>query len=154
MPCRRRDSRFESEREMTEELSNKNLMLTVIRAFKDGDTAPLFAAVSPDIIWKSNAPPEFFRGGGETTGLAEMKARIALVFSQYTFVRFQPTAIVTQGDIVLGQFEVEAFHQRSGKTVKTAMSIRWTVRRGMIMAHEGFFDTASVLLQQGDVKAA
>ena len=76
------------------------------------------------------------------------------MFSQYTFVRFQPTAIVTQGDIVLGQFEVEAFHQRSGKTVKTAMSIRWTVRRGMIMAHEGFFDTASVLLQQGDVKAA
>jgi hypothetical protein len=55
---------------------------------------------------------------------------------------------------VLGQFEVEAFHQRSGKTVKTAMSIRWTVRRGMIMTHEGFFDTASVLLQQGDVKAA
>ena len=75
---------------MTEELSNKKLMLTEIRAFKEGDTAPLFAAVSPDIIWKSNAPPEFFRGGGETTGLAEMKARIALVFSQYTFVRFQP----------------------------------------------------------------
>ena len=55
---------------------------------------------------------------------------------------------------MLGQFEVEAFHQRSRKTVKTAMSIRWTVRRGKIMTHEGFFDTASVLLQQGDVKAA
>ena len=139
---------------MTEELSNKTLMLSVIRAFREGDTAPLFAALSLQIVWKSNAPREFFRSGGESSGLVEMKARIAGIFAQYHFVRFDPTAIVTQGDTVIGQFEVEAFHQRSGKTVKTDMSIRWTVRHGKIMQHQSFFDTAAVLLQQGDVKAA
>jgi ketosteroid isomerase-like protein len=139
---------------MTAELFNKDLMLSVVRAFKDSDTAPLFAAMSPYIEWTSNTPEDFFRFSGICTGLAEVKARVALIFSQYHFVRFQPTAIVTQGDMVLGQFEVEAFHQRSGKTVQTGMSIRWTVRSRKIVAHESFFDTATVLLQQGDVKAA
>jgi ketosteroid isomerase-like protein len=145
---------MEIESKMTQELSNKNLMLSVVRAFREGDTAPLFALVSPDIRWKAAAPQEFFRFGGECSGVAEVKARIALVFTQYTFVRFQPTAIIAQADIVQGQFEVEAFHRHSGKTVKSDVSIRWTMQGGKIVEHQCFFDTASILLQQGDVKAA
>ncbi len=139
---------------MNQELSNKNLMLTVLRAFKEGDVGPLMAALGPNIMWKSNSPPEYFRFGGQCSGIAEVKARIALIFSQYHFIRFQPVMILTQEDVVLGKFEVEAFHQRSGKTVKTDLSIRWTVRHRKIVEHEGFFDTAGVLMQQGDLKAA
>ena len=139
---------------MDQELSNKNLMLSVIRALKEGKVEPLFAAACPDIVWKSNAPHEFFRFGGLRIGLAELKAHISLVFAQYHFVRFEPKAVLTQGDMVLGQFEVEAFHQRTSKTVKTDISLRWTVRNGKIVEHHGFFDTAGVLMQQGDVVAA
>jgi ketosteroid isomerase-like protein len=102
--------------------------------------------VSPDIFWKSNAPHEFFRFGGPRVGLAELKAHIALIFSQYHFVRFEPKVIMTEGEKVCGQFEFEAFHRRSSKTVKSGISIRWTVRDGKI--------TASVSMQQGDLVAA
>jgi ketosteroid isomerase-like protein len=139
---------------MDQELSNKNLMLSIIRAFKEGEVEPLFAAASPNIVWKSNAPDAFFRFGGTRVGLTEMKAHIALVFAQYHFVRFEPKVILTEGEMVLGQFEVEAFHQRSSKIVKSDISLRWTVRDGKIVEHDGFFDTAGVLMQQGDVAAA
>ena len=139
---------------MDQELSNRNLMLSVIGALKEGDVAPLFAAASPDIVWKSNAPREFFRFGGPGVGLAELKAHIALIFSQYHFVRFDPMIIVTQDEIVCGQFEIEAYHQRSSRTVKSGIAIRWRVRDGRIVEHEGFSDTASVLMQQGDLVAA
>jgi hypothetical protein len=49
---------------MDQELSNKNLMQSVISALKEGNVEPRFAAVSPDIFWKSNAPHEFLRFGG------------------------------------------------------------------------------------------
>ena len=62
---------------MNQELSNKNLMLTVLRAFKEGDVGPLMAALGPNIMWKSNSPPEYFRFGGQCSGIAEVKARIA-----------------------------------------------------------------------------
>jgi ketosteroid isomerase-like protein len=136
------------------ELSNKNLMLSVVRAFKEGQVEPLFAAVGHNVVWKTNAPPEFFRFGGTRIGHAEVKAHVSLVFAQYHFVRFEPKVILTQGEMVLGQFEVEAFHQRTGRTVKCDISLRWTIRNGKIAEHTSFFDTAGVLLQQGDVAAA
>ena len=139
---------------MNQELLNKNLMLCIMRAFQQGDLVPLFAAVAPDVTWVSNVPPEFFRFGGKRNGLAEVKAHISLLLAQYHFIRFEPTLILTQGDMVQGQFEAGAFHHRTGKTVKADISMRWTVRNGKIVEHHGFFDTAGVLMQQGDLVAA
>jgi len=139
---------------MNKELSNKNLMLSVFRAFKEGDVEPLYAALSQDVCWKSYAPPESFRFGGVRIGRAEVKAHISLVLSQYHFIHFDPTLIVTQGELVMGQFEIEARHQRTNKIVQADISIRWTVRNRQIVEHQGFFDTAGVLMQQGDLVAA
>ena len=139
---------------MDQELSNKNLMLSVVRAFKEGLVEPLFAAISQNVMWRTNAPPAFFRFGGTRLGQAEVKAHVSLVFAQYHFIRFEPKVTLTQGEMVLGQFEVEAFHQRTSRTVKCDISLRWTIRNGKIVEHHSFFDTAGVLLQQGDVVAA
>src|SRR5579872_3783161 len=64
---------------MNQESFNKNLMLSVFRAFKDGDLEPLFACLSDDVVWKSTAPPEFFRFGGTHYGRAGMKEFTALL---------------------------------------------------------------------------
>jgi ketosteroid isomerase-like protein len=141
---------------MTQEQSNRNLMLSVIGAFKDNNLQPLFAALSPDVVWKATAPREFFRFGGTHRGMAGMKEYTALLFSRYSFVRLDPKVITAHGDQVWGLFEAEALHRTSGKYVTSDISIRWTVTDGKITEHQGIFDTASVLLQQGDiaVKAA
>ena len=139
---------------MTQELSNKNLMLSVIAAFRDGNLDPLFAALSPEVVWKATAPRAFFRFGGTHRGLAGMKEYTALLFSRYHFTRFVPRILTAKDDQVWGLFEAEALHQPSGKYVQTEISIRWTVKDGKITEHQDFFDTAGVLMQQGDLAVA
>ncbi len=136
---------------MTQEQTNRNLMVSVIAAFKKSDLQPLFDALSPDVVWKATAPREFFRFGGTHRGLAGMKEYTALLFSRYSFTRFEPRAITAKDDQVWGLFEVEALHRTSGKYVSSDIAIRWTVRDGKIIEHQGLFDTASVLMQQGDL---
>lgn len=136
---------------MTQELANNSLMLSVLTALKKGNLEPLFQALSPDVVWKATAPKEFFRFGGTHKGIAGMKEYTALLFSRYHFTRFAPKTITAKGDQVWGIFEMEALHQPSGRYVRSDVSIHWTVKNGKITEHQGFFDTAGVLLQQGDI---
>jgi ketosteroid isomerase-like protein len=136
---------------MTQEQTNRNLMLSVIAAFEKGDLQPLFDALSPEVVWKATAPRKFFRVGGTHHGLAGMKEYTALLFSRYSFVRFEPKTITAKGDQIWGLFEVEALHRTCGKYVTSDIAIRWTVKDGKITEHQGMFDTASVLMQQGDI---
>jgi ketosteroid isomerase-like protein len=136
---------------MPDELFNKNLMLSVVAALKDGDLDPLFAALSPDVVWKSTAPRAFFRFGGTHRGIAGMREFTALLFSRYHFTRFKARNITAKGDQVWGLFDVEALHQPSGKYIACDIAMRWTVVNGKIAEHQGFFDTAGVLIQQGEL---
>jgi ketosteroid isomerase-like protein len=136
---------------MSQEQANKTLMLSVIAAFKDGNLEPLFAALDPDVVWKATAPKEFFRFGGIHRGIAGMMEYTALLFSRYHFTRFTPKTVTAKDDQVWGLFEAEALHQPSGRYVRSDISMRWTVKDGKITEHQGFFDTAGVLMQQGEL---
>jgi ketosteroid isomerase-like protein len=139
---------------MSQELFNRSLMLSVFAAFKDSDLGPLFDAIHPDVVWKATAPKEFFRFGGTHRGLAGIREYTALLFSRYHFVRFQPKVVTAKGEQVFGLFEAEAKHRPSGRYVKSDIAIRWVVREGKVIEHQGFFDTAGVLIQQGELVAA
>jgi ketosteroid isomerase-like protein len=135
----------------TQEQSNKALMLSVYEALKDGDLGPLFASLSPQVVWKSTAPPQFFRFGGLHRGVSGVKEYSALLFSRYHIARFMPRAVIAQGERVWGLFEAEALHQPSGRTVRFDVFIGWTVKDGRIVEHQCLFDTAGVLIQQGEL---
>jgi ketosteroid isomerase-like protein len=139
---------------MSQELSNKTLMLSVIAAFKDSDLEPLFAALHPDVVWEVTAPREHFRFGGTHHGLVGMREYTALLFSRYHFIRFDPKLVTAKGDHVCGVFAAEALHRPSGRYVKSDIAIHWTLQDGKIFRHQGFFDTAGVLLQQGELMVA
>ena len=139
---------------MSEEASNKALMLSVFAAFRDGNLEPLFAAISPDVVWQAAAPQEFFRFGGTYRGIDGMHEYTALLSSRYHFTRFHPKIVTATGDQVWGLFEAEALHQPSSRYVRFELSLRWTVRDGKITEHQCFFDTAGVLIQQGDLTVA
>jgi ketosteroid isomerase-like protein len=136
---------------MTQEHSNKALMLGVFAALKEANLEPLFAALSPEVVWKATAPPEFFRFGGVHRGVSGVREYSALLFSRYHATRLEPRAVTAQGDRVWGLFEAEALHQPSGRYVKFDIFIGWTVKNGTIVEHQCLFDTASVLMQQGDL---
>ena len=139
---------------MMDETANRNLMASVFDALKEGNLEPLFAALNPDVMWHMAAPREFFRCGGCHRGIAEMKAYTAMVFSRYHFLRFEPLQILAHGDTVWGHFDVQARHLPTARIVASAFSIRWVVRDRRIVEHHSFFDTAAVLIQQGEMQAA
>jgi ketosteroid isomerase-like protein len=139
---------------MSEDASNKALMLSVFAAFRDGNLEPLFEAISPDVVWNATAPREFFRFGGTYRGIEGMHEFTALLSSRYHFTRFDPKIVTATGDQVWGVFEAEALHQPSSRYVRFDISLRWTVKNGKIAEHQCFFDTAGVLIQQGDLTVA
>ena len=136
---------------MTQEQSNKALMLAVIAALKEGNLEPLFAALAPDVVWKATAPQAFFRFGGTHRGVSGVREYSALLFSRYHATRLEPKAVTAQGDRVWGLYEAEALHQPSGRYVKFDIFFGWTVKAGKIVEHQCLFDTASVLIQQGEL---
>jgi ketosteroid isomerase-like protein len=136
---------------MTQEQSNKTLMLSVFAALKDGDLEPLFSTISKDVVWKATAPQQFFRFGGVHRGVAGVKEYSALLFSRYHVTRFAPRNVTAQGDRVWGLFEAEALHQPTGRYVQFDLFVGWTVKGGKIVEHQCLFDTASVLIQQGEL---
>ena len=138
---------------MTQEKFNKALMLSVLSAFKRGILEPLFEAVSPDVVWTATAPPEFFRFGGVYKGAAGITEYIALLLSRYHFTRFEPKLVTAHQDEVWGLFDVEALYQPTSRNVRFDLFIRWTMKDGKIVAHQCLFDTAGVLVQQGDLPA-
>jgi ketosteroid isomerase-like protein len=136
---------------MTQENANRTLMLKVLAAFKDGILEPLFEALSPQVEWKTTAPPEFFRFGGVHRGPAGVREYTALLASRYHFLRLDPLNVTAKGDQVWGLFAAEAVHHLTGRVVHTDIFYRWTVKDGLITQHQCLFDTASVLIQQGEL---
>lgn len=136
---------------MTQEQTNKALMLAVLAALKEGNLEPLFAALSPDVVWKATAPQAFFRFGGTHRGIAGVREYSALLFSRYHVTRLAPRAVTAQGDRVWGLYEAEALHQPTGRYVQFDIFFGWTAREGRIVEHQCLFDTASVLIQQGEL---
>lgn len=136
---------------MSDETDNKGLMLTVMAGFKSGKLEPLFAAIRPDVTWKVMAPRGFFRFGGAYQGMAGVKEFTALLFSDYHVARLNPRTVTAKGEEVWGMFDAEALHRASGRYVRFDISLYWRMKDGGIAEQQCFFDTASVLIQQGDL---
>lgn len=134
---------------MSEDVSNRNLMLAVMAGLKSGKLEALFDAIRADVAWKVMAPREFFRFGGSYEGVAGVKEFTALLFSDYHLARLTPRSVTAKGEEVWGMFDAEALHRPSGRYVRFDISLHWRMKDGQIAEQQCFFDTASVLMQQG-----
>jgi len=136
---------------MSEDATNKNLMLAVMAGLKSGQLDTLFAAIRSDVVWKVMAPRAFFRFGGNYQGVAGVKEYTALLFADYHLARLTPRTVTAKGEEVWGVFDAEALHRQSGRYARFDMSLHWRMKDGKIAEQQCFFDTASVLIQQGDL---
>jgi ketosteroid isomerase-like protein len=147
----------EASRKMTPE----ELMRKVTEAFAKGDLKPLFDAVDDDTVWKSGSVFQgIFRFGGEykkCIGVFDVALQITTV---HFFRRFEPIEIVSHGDVVWGLFDVESDYlptsdaRAAPRPIKMECALRWRVRNGKIVEHQSFFDTAGLLIQQGEFPRA
>jgi len=136
------------------ESSNRALMLSVYAAFGDGHLDPLFEVLDENVEWVVSAPREFFRFGGTFHGRAGLKEYTALLFQDFHFTRFMPRATIAAGDEVWGTFAVEVVHRTSKKQFPVEVTTMWTMKNSKLVAHRCVFDTASALLQMGELPTA
>lgn len=136
-------------------MNPEELMRKVAAAFEKSDLQPLLDALHPDVVWKSAATSQgMFRFGGDYKNMSGAKEVLSQIAMDYTFHRLRPKEIVTAGDVVWGIFDMEATYEPKGKSAERKnlafeMAIRWRLKDGKIIEHQGFFDTASLLSQQG-----
>lgn len=136
-------------------MDGTELMRNVVAAFEKSDLQPLIDAVHEDIVWKTASTQEgLFRFGGEYTNRAGLLVILSHISKEYTFHRFHPKEIISSGDVVWGHFDVGVFYDPKGavtprKYICLEMAIRWRLKDGKIIEHQAFFDTASLLAQQG-----
>jgi ketosteroid isomerase-like protein len=135
------------------DLSNKQLMERVALAFQEGDLRPLTAILDENIVWRSTSPVGYFRFGGEHHGCDSVVELLAMIAATYLFRRFEPVEIMTESGVTWGLFRIEATHLPTGGTIISDYAARWRVRDGKLVEHQGFFDTAGFLIQQGLIAA-
>ena len=138
-------------------MDGAELMRTIAAAFEKSDLQPLFNAIHEDIVWKTASSQEgLFRFGGEYKNRTGLLLILATLSNDYTFYRFHPKEVLATGDVVWGHFDVGLFFdpKRAGerrKDITLEMAIRWRLKNGKIIEHQAFFDTAALLMQQGQL---
>jgi ketosteroid isomerase-like protein len=138
-------------------MTPEELMRTVTKGIAANDLRTLMAAVDDNTVWKSAAGTiSPFRFGGEYRSRAGIADVTSNIFATYTFLRYDAREIVSAGEIVWGLFDVESLYhpnrdrRDSGKPVRYECALRWRVHNGMILEWQAFFDTLSLLHQQGE----
>jgi len=141
------------------ELTPEGLMRRVTKAFAANDTRPLLEAIDDNTVWKtaaaSGSPFQFGGSYRSRAGIAEVTSRI---FSSYTFHRFDAKEIIESGEIAWGLFDVEgSYHPKKDRSRRAIpigyeCALRWRVRNGKLIEYQSFFDTASLLDQQGELR--
>lgn len=125
------------------------LMRSVTKAFAKGDLQPLLAIINDKTVWKSASLfGDGFRFGGQYEKRAGVVEVTSLIATTYHFRHFEPREITASGEVVWGLFDAEAEFQPTGKILRMDIALRWRVRDGMLLEHQGFFDTAALLAQQ------
>ncbi len=133
----------------------RELMITITKAFEEGDVRPLLKSIHNEIVWRSaSGHADLFRFGGTHKGRDGVIDAISNIGADYTFHRLGPKEIIAYGDVVWGLFDAEISYKPLRRThwskrVRLEMAIRWRLKDGKIIEHQAFFDTASLLLQQG-----
>jgi len=130
-------------------------MRKVVAGFAKSDLRPLLDAMHDEIVWKTaNRHEGLFRFDGHYKGRAAVMDVLARLSLDYTFRRFVEKEVLAKGDVVWGLFDVSMSFDPKGqgqvaKDIELEMAIRWRIKDGKIIEHQAFFDTASLLIQQG-----
>jgi ketosteroid isomerase-like protein len=136
------------------------LMRQIAAAFERADLEPLLDALHDDVVWKSASKQEkVFRFGGDYYSKLGALDALSSIMMDYTIQHIRPLEIVVAGNVVWGLFDVELDYDAKGldpvgkgeqtKPVELEVAIRWRLQDGKIIEHQSFFDTASLLIQQG-----
>ena len=121
----------------------------IVRGLATNDLRPLIELLDDDVVWISHAPPPYFRFGGEHRGRIGAMELLAKIFNDFSFVRYENDGLVQLADEVWAVNNIVIHHKPMNRSATLRLAFRMTFRNGKLVRYEGFFDTASALLQMG-----
>jgi ketosteroid isomerase-like protein len=143
-------------------LEAERVMVTILEAWGQANLAPILDALDENVVWKSgvSSKDNAFGFGGVYRGPGNVLALLSKLSTQYFFQRFVAREIHSTGEMVWGLFDVTASFVPPGGSVRNRKAIAleiaffWRIRDGKILEAQNFFDTASLLQQQGAPQTA
>ena len=124
-------------------------MKNVMRAVESANFEPLYNAISSDVVWKSAATMKgFFPFGGQYKGRQGVETLISEIETDYTLRSLTPKEVVSKGDVAWGLFWVDLFYKPTLAQVCFDLAIRWRLKDGKVVEHQGFIDTAAMLVRE------
>ena len=133
--------------------ANKALVAQILRAYGQGDLRPLMAALDEAVRWEAHARPPHYRFGGQRTGHAGVSEVAALIAAEYAVQSYKVKELVAEGGTVWALSDAAYIHNETNKPINITSVTRWVLRDGKVVEFHGFFDSASVLAQQGRLAA-
>lgn len=120
-----------------------------MQAVENANFEPLYKAMSDDVVWKSAATMKgFFRFGGEYKGRKGVEALISELETDYTLRSLTTREVISKGDVTWGLFWVDLFYKPTMAQVCFDFAIRWRLKDGKVVEHQGFIDTAAMLVRE------
>ena len=129
-------------------------MRRVLKAYGEGEFAPVSALLHPDIVWISNAPKSLFRFGGMHRGKDEAIVGMAMIAAEYDTHRYEVEELVGEDDIVWMTARLDMTSRRNGAHFVLPIASRWQFRDGFVVGITEYYDLATVALLEGRAVAA
>ena len=133
---------------------NKAHVQRILDAYAQSDLEPLLAAIHPDILWTSQAPAAHYGFGGSHKGRAGTLAGMAKIATDYQLNGYRIAELVAEDDVVWMTADADFTHRRSGTRLKFPLVSRWQFKDGKVVALTEYYDSASLLLEEGRLVAA
>jgi ketosteroid isomerase-like protein len=128
---------------------NKALVRRVLGAYAQSDLSPFLEAIDADMVWTVQAPAGSYGFAGRHLGRAGVLAGMGKIATDYQLNRYHVVELVAEDDVVWMSAEVDFTHRKSGTQLSFPMVSRWQFRNGKVAALTEFYDSASLLIQEG-----
>jgi ketosteroid isomerase-like protein len=138
---------------MSDAASNKAIVKRILTAYAVGDLSPLLAALDDNVSWTSNALVGHYRFGGRRHGRGGVIEGLSLIAADYDITRYEVREMIAEGEVVWVTSDLGVTDKRNSRNMDFMLVSRWQFRAEKLVSFCEFFDTASVMQQQGRVAA-
>lgn len=133
---------------------NKALVQRVLAAYAQSDLEPLLQVIDPDVIWISQGPAQHYAFGGRHIGRAGVLAAMSKLAMEYQLHDYNLVELIGEGEVVWMTAQVDFTHRKSKRRLTFPLVSRWQIRGGRVLALTEYYDSASLLLQEGQLEPA
>jgi ketosteroid isomerase-like protein len=133
-------------------VENKALVQRVLAAYAQSDLEPLLQVIDPNVVWISQGPAQHYAFGGKHVGRAGVLAAMSKLAMDYELHSYNVVELVGEGEVVWMTAQVDFTHRASKQRLAFPIVSRWQIRDGQVRSVTEYYDSASLLLLEGQLE--